>query len=259
MINLLQLFGGRLKKSLVRTSLLSALVVAGSTFAFGGTTGITLGSNDFGNCYPFLCFAGDGGTAYQEQFNASYFSGPITITQFTLFLAGSSDSAQMDPAHFDISFSTSAVDYGSMTGTFSDNVGADNTAFGSYDLQGTMPTFLTMTAAGPGFTYDPTSGAPLLMNIVVTSTGDRACPYCTFFQADYTGQQVLRSFYENGYGQVLNVLGAPVINFNGSYDGGTVLGSGETLGGSGAPEPGTWAMLISGVAAVAFRVRSRKA
>jgi hypothetical protein len=226
------------------------VLTGGSMFA----SGITVGNNNTGNCYPFLCFASDGGTVYQEQFLSSAFSGETTITQFSLFNRSQNDSALMDPATFVISFSTDPNTFGNDSSTLASNVGADAVVFGTYHLQGTMPDVLTLV--GTAFTYNPANGN-LLMSITVSSDGSRACPYCSFFEADGGTTVVLRN-YTNSGGTVVNAAGAPVVNFNGTFDGATNLNSGETLGEGSVPEPSSLALIVPGLAVLIGFVRRRK-
>lgn len=230
-------------------------MLAGSALFAGG---ITVGSFDDGNCYPYLCFASDGGMVYQEQFRAGAFSGPIDITQMSLFhdIYADSGAALMDPATFQVTLATSNVAFGSMGATYQDNIGADAVVFGTYHFQGTMPDVLTIVGATP-FNYNPANG-DLILSLLVTSDGPGACPYCTFFEADYTGTDVLRSFWSSRYGSWLNDTGAPVTNFNGNFEGAVILGDGGTLGGGAVPEPASLGLMAGGIGMVALLFRSRK-
>ncbi len=236
-----------------------AAVLVGLSCVPAFASGVTVGQYDGGNCYPFLCFGSDGGTRFQEQFADSAFSGPLTIERMSLFLDHNEPDVEvplMDPAVFAIYFSTSTVGFGSMDANFNNNVGGDNTLFGTFTLQGQMPSTLTLTGAN-SFTFDPSNGRPLLMDIVVTSIGDRACPYCSFFQAEWNGSTVLRSF-SNQWGTTTNDASAPVVNFNGVFQDATNLGSGETLGGSATPEPGSLVTLALGVGLMRLTFRRRR-
>lgn len=217
---------------------LSALVLCASA-VFGA--GITLGSHDGGNCYPYLCFASDGGTAYQEQFRAGAFTGPITITRMSLFL--DQGVGAMDPATFEVTLATSSAPFGAMGADPLSNLQADAVLFGTFHFQGSMPNTLTLVGGTP-FTYDPANG-DLILSLKVTSNGTSDCPYCSFFQADYTSTDVVRSFWSTG-GSGLNDGGAPVTNFNDIFEGATVVTDGGTLGGA-VPEPSSILLLSGGL------------
>jgi hypothetical protein len=239
---------------MIQRTLALVLLLAGTVLAGG----ITIGNNDGGNCYPYLCFASDGGTAYQQQFRAGAFTGPIDIGSFSLFHdpTWANGSAVMDPATFVITFATSAVPFRNMSPNFADNLGPDAAVFGTYHFQGQMPEVLTI--AGTSFHYDPANG-DLLMSLAVTSDGGSGCPYCTGFLADQTGTDTLRSFSYLEPGSVtVNDTGAPLTNFNGVFDGATTLGSGGTLG-SAAPEPAPLGLMGFGLACLIWHLRRRPA
>jgi hypothetical protein len=105
-----------------------------------------------------------------------------------------------------------------MSASLSDNIGGDNEVFGTFVLSGSVPAVLTLT--GNAFTYDPTSGAPLLMDVQISNNTYQTgycgpLTYCAgFFQADYSGSPaVLRSWISDDYGTTTNANGALVTEF----------------------------------------------
>ncbi|MBD1893106.1 PEP-CTERM sorting domain-containing protein [Coleofasciculus sp. FACHB-129] len=101
----------------------------------------------------------------------------------------------MDSATYKVSFSTTSKAIGGLNTNYLDNIGADNTEFGQFNLSGSMPDVLTLT--GNTFNYKPLVGN-LLMTVEVlglTETGG----YQSFFQADSTGLKTGRLFGHNDY------------------------------------------------------------
>ena len=183
------------------------------------SAGLIIGSYDSGNCYPFSCGASDGRTAFQQVYEKTQFSGPMTITDFSIFGEPSSIGSPMDSASYDVYFSTTSKAVGGLDTTWVNNIGGDNAFFGTYTLGGAMP--MTMTFAGTPFYYDPSAGN-LLMHVniygLTVSHG-----YQSFFKADYTGLVTSRMWATGPVGDV--GLGALVTEFNGNHvpDGGSTI------------------------------------
>lgn len=197
--------------------------------------GPVVGSNDSGNCYPFSCFAYDGGTVYQEVYSSSAFSGPISISSLTFY---QSQGGGMDDANYTIDLSTTSSNIGD---GYPLVVGADDQLFGTFHISGNMPASLTLT--GTPFSYNPLNGNLLMQVTVGTVNSVNPCGagYCSFFEADYTGAVVSRAYTGNIYG-VGGGQGALVTGFNVSS----------------TPEPATLGLFGSGLAAIAALRRRRK-
>ncbi len=147
-----------------------------------------------GNCFPWGCaYSGE----YQQVYNQGQFSGPITITNLEFYNTQVDFGATTtNTGNFAISLSTTAADWNTLSGTFANNIGANNTLVfsGSIFQAWAFGDVLHITLSTP-FTYNPADGN-LLMDVVVTGSGDANGPIY---------------FDTNGYD-------------NGNFDGNTYLG-----------------------------------
>lgn len=138
-----------------------------------------VGSYDSSNCYPFSCFASNGGIVFQQVYDSSAFSDAFDFNNVSFFLA--SDGI-MDSATYTISFSTTNNPVLGLDEDYSNNIGTDSVVFGTYSLSGSMPSVLSL--AGNMFHYDPLMGN-LLMHVVVDFV-DGSGNFPSFW-ADYSG------------------------------------------------------------------------
>lgn len=167
---------------------LGALLIFGSSL-FGATI---IGQDNFPNCYPFACFAMDGGTVYEQLYSKTAFSGPIDISSIDFYAEMDSAGQPMDSAIYTISFST--VSNGSFSTSSSPDLisqGANSQVFGTFNISGTMPATLTLTGTTP-FEYNPSMGN-LLMYVTVDSI-ESTCYYCSFFKSDISGKDMSRAW-----------------------------------------------------------------
>jgi hypothetical protein len=180
---------------------------------------ITVGSKDSGNCYPFMC--NDSGTSsgpsitYQEAYNPSAFSGPISITSLTFYFWPFAGSSTILGGEYDISLSTATTTYNFLSSTLSSNVGADSQLFNDYTVPAGGANFGSMlTIAGTPFSYDPANG-PLLLNVYVTNQDNVPNGSANGYNwADYTGAAVTRAFSVTNGSNSGSVYGALVTTFN---------------------------------------------
>jgi hypothetical protein len=139
----------------LRTGLLASSILVLVIGAFSGLASadtITIGTNTSVNGFPFgeSIYVGE----YQQVYNAALFFGPVDITGITFFAAPGYPSAIS--GDFTIDLSTTAAGVNSLSTTYSNNVGANNSLF----FSGTVSNVLSFT--GVPFLYNPAQGNLLL-------------------------------------------------------------------------------------------------
>ncbi|HVO61337.1 MAG TPA: PEP-CTERM sorting domain-containing protein [Terriglobales bacterium] len=199
-----------------------------------------------GNCFPFGCaYSGE----YQQVYTSSLFNGPITITDLEFFNTQVDFGATaMNSGNWAISLSTTSADWNTLSSTYANNIGANNTLVFNGDLSQpwAFGNTLTITLSTP-FTYDPSQGN-LLMDIFVTG-------------ATTPGGSIY--FDTNGYnGGSLDgntIFGR--VYCSGCYPSGVVNnGYGLVTGfstGTATPEPGTLMLLGSGALGIVGVLRRK--
>jgi hypothetical protein len=214
------------------------IFAAAAALTLPATAGaVTIGTAGGGNCYPFGCNdAGAAGDRYQQLYNASAFSGPLSIGSISFKLNGG--SGLLKAGVFELSLSTYSGAMGSLSATdFDGNLGADNAlVFSGALLPQFSGGFLTFDTSS--FNYNPLAGN-LLLDVKVI--GGASLDYETFFDSDFSGSGLFQrvSNYEvppsnNNWGLVT------------SFDASAAV-----------PEPAAWAMMIVGFGLVGGAMRKR--
>lgn len=216
-----------------KTLLIASLLFASLTAQAGV---VTVGQNTGGNCYPFSCFASDGGSLYQQVYAAAAFSESGLINSISFYR---SQAGAMDDATYTLRLSTTSKAVGALDSTPANNLGADASVFGTFILGGNMPEVLTFT--GLPFFYNPAAGN-LLLDVSVTYAGGNN-GYRSFFQADSGNSVTSRLWVSDSVGQ----------------DGLALVTSFDMSPSAAVPEPGSMLLVGLGLIGLAAAGRKRKA
>lgn len=223
----------------MKKALASLVLCAGLVLAMPAIAEVIIGPPNGGpNCFPFGCGYN---AEYQQVYTHTAFGGPILITNLEFFNTVYDDLAtQMNSGNWAIYLSTTSADWNTISGTYPSNIGADNTLVFSGNLNqpwafgDTLHIQLTT-----GFLYDPANGN-LLMDIVTSGVTEPGG--LIFFDAT-SGSLTSRVFCYGG------IACSP--NGNANYGYGLVTGFSST------PEPGTLALMGTGLVGVMGAVRRR--
>ena len=151
-----------------------------------------------GGCIPFGCDVPPYNDEFQQVYNASQFTGPMTITGLDFYNTTQANTATaIDSGTWTISLSTTTADSNTIGSNFVGNVGVHNTVVFSGNLAQpwTFPDTLTIALSTP-FTYNPGVGQNLLMDVV--SSGVTAGGGTILF--DTNGTFLLNNFMSDVFG-----------------------------------------------------------
>jgi hypothetical protein len=187
-------------KTLFSIALAALLAVAAAPAA---RAQVTVGAATGTNCYPFSCFAFDGGSTYQQVYAASAFPGTTTFNAVRFYADQLSANLPIDSATYTVSFFLTAASPsaattpgpGTLSTTFGDNLGTSLGILGTFSLSGTMPA--TLDLVGAPIAYNPLDGN-LLMQVIVDSADGPLAEYESFFQADIDGTVTSRAAFSQG-------------------------------------------------------------
>jgi hypothetical protein len=197
-----------------------------------------------GNSFPF-------GSAYNAEYqqvyaNSNFSGGPISITDIFLYNTQfNSGATSTTSGNYTVNLSSTTVGVGTITGNFAGNEGADETQVfnGSISQAWTFGDTLDIHLS-TAFTYDPSSGKNLLVDVVGTNIS--APGGAIFYDVHTPGSLFQRVYCPSGI----------ACGNNGTVDApgyGLVTGFGETA----VPEPGTLVMMGTGLLGVVGVIRRR--
>jgi hypothetical protein len=209
---------------------------------------VTVGTDNNGNCYPFMC--NDSGTSvgqsidYEQVYASTAFTGPQTIDSIEWYFAsvfGGNDVVLGGNYEFEWGYAASNA-VGNLSSALASNYTSGPNLIGT----GVIPAggtnygaILTLSGFTP-FTYDPSLG-DLLLEIVVTDQDN--VPNGSgngYNESDDTGAETSRAYCITGSGCVADAADGLVTTF-----------------GTSVPEPSS--VVLLGTVAFAVGLRLRKA
>jgi hypothetical protein len=155
--------GGSIRFGIWSLVALSFSLVASCNIAVAATVTIGTNQTELDNSYPFGSsgYKGD----YQQVYSSSNFTGPVEITSIAFFSGIDYPGASITGTYI-LDLSTTSASVGTMSTTYSANLGANNTQVFDGSVAGAL-SFSTTP-----FLYDPSQGNLLLTVDVIAGNGN---------------------------------------------------------------------------------------
>jgi PEP-CTERM motif len=214
-------------------------VAAASISVPASAATLVIGAGTGGNCFPFGCSGPSSGN-YQQVYNKTGFSGPITITAVQFARDTTLGAGPANLGNYTLSVSTTAAAVDALSPVYAANIGGNNTQVFNGTLASSYDgTLLTLTFSTP-FIYNP-AGGNLLLDFVISNPTNSSS---IFFKADNGNAGGVYSRMQN-FGSGTTGYGLQ-----------TTFIYGNAVG--AVPEPATWAMMLAGFGIVGGTMRYRR-
>ncbi|MDX2192237.1 MAG: PEP-CTERM sorting domain-containing protein [Gemmatimonadales bacterium] len=228
----------------MRHSLFAAAVVAAFvSVSAPAQAQVTIGNNNAGgNCLPFSCVNVAAVNRQQLQYRAGAFPGALTIGSIGFSCSGPLGDCPANvpfaSSTFTLRLATSTRAMGGLSSSSMDsNLGGDAQLFWTGTLSGNVPTSFTIN--GAAFNYDPALG-----NLILDITWTAAPSVVNSYFDAYVGPDIERLLGTGNTGGQYTLRYGLV----------TTFGPGQTV----VPEPGTIALLGTGLVGLVVAARRRK-